>query len=82
MIRLKLYYRISNKKNLNFQVSSQSTNFIKEDSDTIITLANTTNGQTVGERNEFWTWVAGIAGFTTTEKPVVLDPPERCEPCC
>lgn len=68
--------------NIILQASSQNSNLIKDDFDTITTLVNTTNGQTVGERNEFWTWVAGIAGFTTTEKPVVLDKPERCEPCC
>lgn len=65
-----------------FQVASQNSNFIKDDSDTIITLANTTNGQTIEEKNDFWTWVVGIAGFTTTEKPVILDPPESCESCC
>lgn len=31
--------------------------------------------------NAFLDWLAGITGITTTEKPIVLDPPKDCSSC-
>lgn len=33
------------------------------------------------DRNPFFQWISGILGITTTEKPVVLMPPEKCDEC-
>lgn len=47
-----------------------------------VSYYNTSNDALTAERNPFVQWITGIFGTTTTtERPVDLSPPARCEAC-